>query len=122
MQNRAINDIEVEKRRQIKLINESMNYPSIDLEFSRFNYSADKICKEYEVPSENRATMLRSVAFTRGRLSFAHLAVKELSDIISASNDVDRREEIVQLAAVCVQWIESLDRNAERLRQERAKL
>lgn len=47
-----------------------------------------------------------------GTCTFFHIANEELLEAAAARDDVERRRELVQLAAVCVQWIEAIDRRA----------
>ena len=72
--------------------------------------SPSRMCQEYEIPSETRAKFLCKTAFSRGEGTFAHIAVEELSEAISAFNVNERRKKLVQLAAVVVSWIEKIDR------------
>lgn len=45
-----------------------------------------------------------------GALTWAHIANEEFAEAIDAPNDKERREELVQLAAVITAWIECIDR------------
>lgn len=50
--------------------------------------------------------------FKQGNGSWADIAVEELCEAIEVGNTPELcRAELVQLAAVCVAWIESIDRN-----------
>lgn len=72
-----------------------------------------RMCERYEIPSEDRAKQLIRFARERGDLTWAHIAVEELSEAVEAFAREDRaqgRTELVQLAAVIVSWIESIDR------------
>ena len=114
-------EIMQERDRQDKKWGEQ-NHPSVDQVLFNRGASADRMCDEYEIPTEVRAKALLEMRMQRGALTFAHIAVEELSEVVAASNDVDRREELVQLAAVAIQWIEAIDRRAALARQERAKM
>lgn len=70
-----------------------------------------RMCDEYELPSEERAKQMCDNAFSQGRGTYAHIAVEEMSEVISAFDIHKRREELIQLTAVCVAWIEKIDRN-----------
>lgn len=52
-------------------------------------------------------------ALERGRLTWAHIAIEELSGAIYAPTDSERRRELVQLAAVAIAWIECIDRRRQ---------
>lgn len=47
-------------------------------------------------------------------LTWEDIAVEELLEALEASSEAERREELVQLAAVCVAWIECIDRRGAR--------
>lgn len=65
----------------------------------------------YRIPTEELAKDLCEEAARVGVTTWAHIAVEELSEAVSAPNDTERRKELIQLAAVVVSWIECLDRN-----------
>ena len=71
--------------------------------------SSDRMCEEYEIPSEDRAKQLCNIRSNRRDLTWGHIAVEELSEVISEFDINKRRAELVQLAAVCVNWIKSID-------------
>jgi hypothetical protein len=63
------------------------------------------------------ASMCRAVcqhAARTGVVTWAHIALEELAEAIDAPDDTARRAELVQLAAVAVAWIESIDRHPAR--------
>lgn len=69
-----------------------------------------RMCENYEIPSESRARFICDTAFKNGDLTFTHIALEELSEIASEFDIKKRRKEVVQLASVCVAWLESIDR------------
>jgi hypothetical protein len=73
--------------------------------------SPQRMCEEYEIPSEQRAQQMCDNSFALGRGTYAHIAVEELSEVVSAFDTHKRREELIQLTAVCVAWIEKIDRD-----------
>lgn len=64
----------------------------------------------YGIPTELRAKAACDMAGQAGVLTWAHIAVEELAEAVDAVDEVARREELVQLGAVVVAWIESIDR------------
>lgn len=72
---------------------------------------------ELGIQSEKASKRMCKRAFDKGRGTWAHIAVEEMSEVVEARQDVDRRDELVQLAAVCIQWIECIDRNLEEYRK-----
>ncbi len=88
------------------------NHPSVDLTLnSRHPYPSDRMCEEYEIPTESRAKFLCENSFTDNHGTWAHILVEEVSETISSPNEELRREELIQLIAVAVAWVESIDRN-----------
>jgi len=89
------------------------NQPSLDLTLlNRPNScSPQRMCENYEIPSENRAKFLCELAFKSNTGTWAHIAVEELSEAISEFDAEKRKQELIQLAAVCISWIDSIDRN-----------
>ena len=85
------------------------NHPSVDVRLLK--RSVERMTEEYEIASENRAKQLTSIAEKRGSLTWAHIAVEELSESISARLPEDRSQEIVQLIAVLCNWYESIQKN-----------
>lgn len=88
------------------------NHPSLDPILTGRNGGASpqRLCEEYEIPSEARAKFKCNEAAEKRVLSWAHIAVEELSEAVSAIDDKTRRGELIQLAAVIVEWIQSIDR------------
>ncbi|WNM69000.1 hypothetical protein SEA_TRIBLETROUBLE_59 [Mycobacterium Phage TribleTrouble] len=73
----------------------------------------------YEVPNAMRAKLLCQMAADRGECTWAHILVEEVAEAIEAATIHDLgllvdslqelRAELVQVAAVAVQWIEKID-------------
>lgn len=112
-------EIEQERKRQDKKWGEQ-NHPSLDQVLLTRKGGCDgvRMCEEYEIPSEHRAKFLCENSFNNKEGTFAHIAVEEMSEAIAALDDAKVREELIQLAAVCVSWIGAIDRrvnNKERV-------
>lgn len=107
-------EILAERERQTKKFGEQ-NIPCLDqtLLTREGGCTPQRMCENYEIPSENRAKQLCDGAFDNHHGTYAHIAVKELSEAISTLDPVKRREELVQTAAVLVGWIEKIDRLGE---------
>lgn len=92
------------------------DHPSISGALTNIPEFADDLrirARYYGVPEEDAAKNLCETAFKLAAGSYGHIAVEEMAEVIGAANDQDRRGELVQLAAVCAAWIESIDRKAE---------
>lgn len=49
-------------------------------------------------------------AFRQGRGMWRHILAEEVAEAIACDNPADLREELIQVAAVAVAWIEAIDR------------
>lgn len=65
---------------------------------------------DYGIPSEAAAKQACDDAAKFGEQTWASIAIEELSESVYAVNDELRREELIQLAAVALAWIECIDR------------
>lgn len=75
-----------------------------------------RMSEHYEIPSEARGKFLCDEAARRGQLTYAAIAIEELSEVVGSCNAPERatRSELVQTAAVLVAWIEAIDRRSAR--------
>lgn len=75
--------------------------------------TAQRMAEHYEMPTATRAKWLCQEFFRRGEGTWAHILVEEVAEAIDATVDCVPellREELVQVAAVAVAWIEAIDR------------
>ncbi len=73
--------------------------------------SPERYAEDLEIPTEARGKQICEFATKAKRLNWGAIAVEEFAEVVAAHTDYERRSELVQLAAVIVQWIECLDRN-----------
>lgn len=108
-------EITIEMLNQIEKWGEQ-NHPCLDQTLLNRNggCSIERMTLEYEIPTENRAKLLCDSAFKRGQVTYAHIAIEEMSEVVSAFDIHKRRVELIQLAAVCVSWIEKIDRDLKK--------
>lgn len=97
-----------ERTRQDSKWGADRDHPSISLVLDVTHATEARKCAEYGIPSPALARHECDQAGTN--VTWAHIAVEEMSEAVGASTEAGRREELVQLAAVCVAWIESIDR------------
>lgn len=65
----------------------------------------------FGLPSADDARDACEAAFSRGRGSYAHIFVEEVCEAVEAAYDPAKlREELIQVAAVAVAWVECIDR------------
>jgi len=105
-------EIRTERERQEQKWGEQ-NHPCLDPVLLERDESCTPIrmCDNYEIPTENRAKFMCDSATRKGQLTYAHIAIEEMSEVVSTFDEGKRREELVQLAAVTVAWIQKIDRN-----------
>jgi NTP pyrophosphatase (non-canonical NTP hydrolase) len=88
------------------------NHPLIDPILAE--RGARRLAEEHEIPTEARAKFLCEWATARGEVTWAHILVEEVAEVVSAAATGrldEARAELVQVAAVAVAAIESIDRN-----------
>jgi hypothetical protein len=105
---KVLAEIAAERLRQEEKWGEC-DYPSVDPEFAAMPRA---MCSVYGVLSEEVAKQRTDDADQRGACTFAHVAVEELAEALSAPDELARREELVQLGAVVVKWLGAIDRRA----------
>lgn len=110
---RIFNQIVDEIDRQDEKWGDQTHIPSVDPYLLAIRDRGVNLAEHYEIPSESRAKMICQLAVERGEVTWGHIAVEEMAEIIGAMGDEKhRREELVQLAAVLVQWIHKIDKDA----------
>lgn len=114
----VIEEVLAERARQDDKWGEQ-NHPDVDpvLTGRKGGCDATRMAQEYEMPGEHRAKFLCQSAAKRGQCTWTHIALEELAEAMSAATAGDElatRAEVIQLAAVCVQWALAIDRRAER--------
>lgn len=74
-----------------------------------------RMAQEYEIPTSSRAKFMTDTAFGRGRGTWAHILVEEVAEAIEAATtgaSADLRTELLQVAAVAMRWIDTIDQRA----------
>ena len=69
-------------------------------------------CLLYGIPTERAAKETVARATKDGCLTWADVLLEEFAEAVAATDDVARRGELVQVAAVALAWIECIDRRA----------
>lgn len=70
------------------------------------------------VPSATDAKLMTESRAAAGLVSWADIAIEKLAEALEAAAECDEdaaRTEVVQLTAVCVQWVQAIDRRRQRL-------
>jgi NTP pyrophosphatase (non-canonical NTP hydrolase) len=77
--------------------------------------SPERMAEEYEIPTEDRAKALLEFAHDSSERTFFHVLLEEVCEVAACLDDTKAmREELVQVAAVAVAMVESLDRKSQR--------
>lgn len=100
------------------------NHPLVDLVLMSRPGGCDalRMAHEFEIPTADRARWLCDTRHKRGDGTFADILVEELCEFVEAAtieNVAAARKELVQLAAVAVAVVESIDRRAAKADTER---
>ena len=86
----------------------NIELPSLDA--SLIDRSPGRMLLEYGLPSADAAKQHTDLMQKRGTLTHAHIVVEELCESIDCMKDeAAMRIELIQLAAVTVKWIRSID-------------
>lgn len=86
------------------------NHPILDQ--ALLNRSPNRMCEEYEIPTEDRAKSICKIHADRGDLTYMHILIEEVSEAASCGENIEEmRKELIQVAAVAIAMIESIDRN-----------
>lgn len=112
--------ISMEVDRATKKFGDQQDIPSISPEASR--RSDDRRAALYMMPSEHMAKATTDQRMKDKKLSWADIAVEELAEVIGAKNDAERRDDLIQLAAVCIRWISKIDADIKKAKEEEDKL
>lgn len=107
----VLSEVQLERERQDAKWGEQ-THPCLDLTLltRKGGCTPERMCENYEIPTEPRAKFMCENAFKKSQGTYAHIALEEFSEAVSEFDPLKRRQEIIQLAAVCVAWVESLDR------------
>lgn len=103
----VLDEVFAERQRQDEKWGEQ-NHP--DFWPTKLPQTAELRATYYGVPQEGLAKHNCELAFAAGRGSWADILVEEVSEAIGAPHVEALREELVQVAAVAVKWVEAIDR------------
>lgn len=101
----VLNEVLAERVRQDEKWGEQ-NWPS----FPEWATKASTRANWFGVPTEANAKLVTETRFRRREGTYADIFVEEVAEAIGALDEDHLREELVQVAAVAVAWIEAIDR------------
>lgn len=93
------------------------NHPSLDpLLLNRpGGCTPQRMAAEYEIPTAIRARSSTDRAAETGHKTWGHVLVKEVAEVVDAGvvdGEPALRSELIQAAAVALQWAEAIDRRS----------
>lgn len=68
-------------------------------------------CADYGIPDEDVAKSVVETHAQIGSLTYGDILMEEVAEAFSATNKVELRKELVQVAAVAQAWVEKIDRD-----------
>lgn len=92
------------------------NHPSLDLVLlnRQGGCTEERMAEHYGIPSATVARQSCDLWFARKEGTWGHILVEEVAEVISCLDDEEAmREELIQTAAVCLNWVEYIDRKKE---------
>lgn len=112
----VLNEVALERTRQDVYWGEQ-NHPDADpvLLTREGGVTAQRLAEEHGIPTGTRARAQCQTYAERGEANFMAILVEELGeacDEIAQGDTAALREELIQVAAVAVQWVEAIDRRA----------
>ncbi|QDM57120.1 hypothetical protein SEA_WHACK_57 [Rhodococcus phage Whack] len=92
------------------------NHPDVDqvLMTREGGVSPSRMAEHYEIPTAGRAKFLCDQAANFGQVTYAHILIEEVAEVVEAATRAsvtELRTELIQVAAVAVAWVEKLERD-----------
>lgn len=75
--------------------------------------TAERMAEHYEIPTEYRAQQMCRTAPKNGGDTWVNILLEEFAEAVQAATEKTREDlriELIQVAAVTIQWIDNLDR------------
>lgn len=113
LREQVLAEIGAERVRQTAKHGDQSHLPSLDpvLTNRPGGATASRFAEDLEIPTAARARFRVDIDSARGTSNFAAITLEELCEAVEAAANEDvpaLRAELIQTAAMCVQWIESL--------------
>lgn len=87
------------------------NHPIVIINRDPEDSYEDAVASKYEIPTESRSKILCESAVLTKSLTWAEILIEEVSEALCAKTKKEQRKELIEVAAVAIAAIESLDRN-----------
>jgi len=75
----------------------------------------DPTCRVYHIPSKAECRQRLDVIGGRGSIAWTDVLLERFADAVAAPDEFQRRADLVQIAAIAMEWIESIDRRLARM-------
>jgi hypothetical protein len=107
----VLSDVFVERVRQEEMWGQQ-NHPDLDPLLVDDCATPTQIALWYHIPTAARAKMMCASLVEEKGLTWPDILIEEVSEAVEAAGESPEalREELVQVAAVAVAWIEAIDR------------
>lgn len=99
-----------ERGRQIKKFGPQREIPCVPDDWSPEETPGGRV-----IAREHMAKAACDAAFAEGKGTWAHIMLEEAAEVIDAADDGARCEELVQLATVCMAWVEAIEARTVRI-------
>lgn len=109
----VLTEVANERVRQLRKWGRQDHLPSLDTVLLNRpgSCTAQRMAEEYEVPTAVRAKFTTGIKAKRGDLTYADVLVEEVCEAIAELGDErSMRNELIQVAAVAVAWVEAIDK------------
>jgi len=88
------------------------NWPILDPK--RLDHPGERMCEFFRIPKEKTIKQIVEMKARDGNLTYMEILIEEVSEAASCGKDVESlRKELIQVAAVAVAMIETIDRNGK---------
>lgn len=108
----VLNKVFEEIQSKLKRQNEKwgqQNWPSLSQELEGLGPMLR--CLNLALPDEKTIKTLVDNEYKEGKSHWSTIALEEMVEVVCAPNEYERREELLDLIGVLVQWVDSIDRN-----------
>ena len=107
--NRIFEEIKQERKRCVeKWGNQKHPFP-FELREKYPQFDEQKIAEHLEIPTINRSNFLTELTRIQGDLTWGEILQEEVCEAMLSSDKANIREELIQIASLCVAMIQQLD-------------
>jgi hypothetical protein len=109
----AFEDVSDELARQ-RVLWGVQDHPSFYPEAEAFIGDPELLARAHGIVSESAARDILESAVARGQCAWAGILIEEVAELFGTEGDLSAlREELIQVAAVALSWVDCLDRGSD---------